>query len=42
MKNKSEEYENILKKVDDVLYKKENEIEKLNAQINELGNKKRI
>ena len=39
MKNKSEEYENILKKVDDVLYKKENEIEKLNAQINELNNK---
>jgi SMC interacting uncharacterized protein involved in chromosome segregation len=31
MKNKKEEYENILKKVDDIVYKKENEIEKLNS-----------
>ena len=38
MKNKSDEYEIILKKVDDVVYKKENEIEKLNNQINILNN----
>ena len=39
MKNKKEEYENILKKVDDIIYKKENEIDKLNNQINELNSK---
>ena len=37
MKNKSDEYENILKKVDDVVYKKENEIEQLNNQLNNLN-----
>ena len=37
MKNKSDEYENILKKVDDIIYKKENEIEKLKSQINDLN-----
>ena len=39
MKNKSQEYENILKKVDDILYKKENEIEQLNSQIKNLNNR---
>ena len=39
MKNKKDEYENILKKVDDIVYKKENEIEKLNSQINNLNNR---
>ena len=37
MKNKKEEYENILKKVDDIIYKKENEIDKLNMEIKELN-----
>ena len=37
MKNKTEEYENIIKKVDDMVYKKESEIEKLNSQINDLN-----
>ena len=39
MKNKSEEYENILKKVDDIIYKKENEIEELKSQIKGLNSK---
>ena len=39
MKNKTEEYENIIKKVDDMVYKKESEIEKLNSQINDLNYK---
>ena len=37
MKNKAEEYENIIKKVDDMVYKKESEIEKLNSQLNDLN-----
>jgi len=39
MKNKTEEYENIIKKVDDMVYKKESEIEKLNSQISDLNYK---
>ena len=39
MKNKKDEYENILKKVDDIVYKKENEIEKLNSQIANLNDR---
>ena len=38
MKNKSYEYETILKKVDDIIFKKETEIEKLTTQINSLNN----
>ena len=38
MKSKTEEYENILKKVDNIAYEKETQIDKLNSQINELNN----
>ena len=37
MKNKSEEYENILKKVDVIVYEKETSIDKLTSQISELN-----
>jgi hypothetical protein len=36
MKTKNEEYENILKKVDDIVYEKETQIDKLNSEIKEL------
>ena len=37
MKNKNEEYENILKKVDSIVYEKETEIDKLTSQIGDLN-----
>ena len=39
MKNKTEEYELMIKKVDDMVYKKESEIEQLKSQINSLNDK---
>jgi len=39
MKNKTEEYEMMIKKVDDMVYKKESEIEQLKSQINSLNDK---
>ena len=39
MKSKIEEYEMMIKKVDDMVYKKENEIEQLKSQINSLNEK---
>ena len=39
MKNKAEEYDLMIKKVDDMVYKKESEIEQLKSQINSLNDK---